>query len=56
LKNNFIDWKYNASDDLKPAYEVTIIPNLKFIGKTIYSDNYLGNQPKEDIEDRKFAI
>lgn len=41
-KNNFIDWKYGANDNLRPSYEVTVIPNLKFIGKTMYKDNYLG--------------
>ena len=56
IKTNFIDWKYNANNTLTPLTEVTVIPNLKFIGKTIYTDNFGGNQPKEDIEDRKFAI
>lgn len=44
--NNFINWGYYSAKNLKPKPVETVVPNLQFIGNTIYKDSYKKGDPK----------
>lgn len=47
-KNDYVNWGANPSGNLKPGYQNTVIKELPFVGRTIYRDNYQGNQGGKD--------
>lgn len=40
LQSEYVDWGTNAINYERPIQPITIIPELKLKGKTLYKDNF----------------
>jgi len=48
-----VNWGSNPTSVIKPAAHPTVIKELPFMGRTLYSDEYKGKPAEKDEEREK---